>query len=292
VFAHGARRPVKDRQTRHGEALSKEAAVNPILVTGGTGTLGRAVVRRLRAGGREVRLLSRRPRPENPPCVWMTGDLRSGEGIDAAVAGVTAIIHCATTLGRADVDIARHLVEAAQRAGRPHLVSISIVGIEAIPMFYYRAKLAMERGIAESGLPWTMLRTTQFHDLIARMCSVQRWSPVIVMPAGVRFQPIDVGDVADRLVEIAEGAPTGRVPDMGGPQVRSARDLAHAYVRAGGLRRPVLPIRMPGKVFRAYRQGAHLTPEHAVGRVTFEEFLAERSASSRSGNAGSGERTW
>jgi hypothetical protein len=75
------------------------------------------------------------------------------------------------------------------------------------------------------------------------------------------------------------------MPDMGGPQVRSAQDLAWAYLRASGHHRLVLPVRLPGAVFRGYRQGDHLAPERAVGRVTFEEFLAERIPASRSGAA-------
>lgn len=249
----------------------------PILVTGGTGTLGRAVVRELASAGREVRVLSRRPQPNTrPPVGWTTGDLRSGTGIDAAVDGAGVIIHCATTNGRGDVAATRRLVEAARRARDPHLVYISIVGVDAVPLFYYRAKLETERLLQSSGLPWTILRTTQFHDLIVWMCSAQRWSPVTVVPAGVSFQPIHVPEVACRLVELATGTPAGRVPDIGGPQVRGAHELARAWSRATGRRRPVLPVRLPGKIFRGYRDGGHLTPKHAVGRVTFEEFLAER----------------
>lgn len=250
--------------------------MRPVLVTGGKGTLGRAVVQRLLSAGREARVLSRRPQPaEATPYTWMTGDLLGGDGIDAAVAGVDAIIHCATTNGRGDVDAARRLIEAAQRFDRPHLVYISIVGIEEVPMPYYRAKFEVEQLIVESGLPWTILRATQFHDLIAWLFSVQWWLPVIMVPSGVSVQPIDVREVADRLVELAGGTPAGRVPDMGGPQVRSLADLARSSLRASGRRRPLLPVRVPGKAFRGYLDGGHLTPGCAVGRITFEEFLAE-----------------
>ena len=145
-----------------------------------------------------------------------------------------------------------------------------------MPLFYYRAKLKIERLIENSGLPWTILRSTQFHDLIVRGCAALARLPVMMVPAGTSFQPIDVGEVADRLVELAVGPPAGRVPDMGGPQVRSTGDLARAYLRATGRHCHVLPVRLPGAVFGGYRRGGHLAPDHAVGRVTFEEFLAER----------------
>ncbi|MGI8311244.1 SDR family oxidoreductase [Saccharopolyspora hattusasensis] len=247
----------------------------PMLVTGGTGTLGKAVVRRLLDAGNDVRVLSRRPRPADVPHGWATGDLSTGEGIAAATSGVDAIVHCATTLGRKDVAATQRLIDAARRNGDPHLIYISIVGVDQVPLFYYRAKFAAEKRVAGSGLPWTILRTTQFHDLVARMTSVQRRSPVIGALAGVNFQPIDVRDVADRLAELAVGEPAGRVPDIGGPEIRSHRDLARAYLDSTGHRRILLPVWLPGAAFAGYRRGGHLAPDQAVGRITFDELLAE-----------------
>jgi uncharacterized protein YbjT (DUF2867 family) len=179
-----------------------------ILVTGGTGTLGRAVVARLPG----ARVLSRRPGPGHA-----VGDLMTGAGLAAALSGVDTVIHCATSLRRHDVLHARRLLDACR--GGPHIVYVSIVGIEDIPLPYYRTKLAVERMIAESGLPWTVLRATQFHDLMLRLCTLQRWSPALFVPAGARFQPVDVRDVAERLVSLRR--PAGREPDFGGPEVRS-----------------------------------------------------------------------
>ncbi len=260
--------------------------MKPILVTGGTGTLGREVVARLLDAGQKVRVVSRRARPAGGPAplTAMAVDLRDGEGIDAAVTGVDAIVHCAT-MARADIRAARNLIAAARRASVPRLVYISIVGVDRVPLRYYRAKLEVEQLIEHSGLEWTILRTTQFHDLVLRLSKALARSPVMIVPARTSVQPIDAGEVAGRLVELATTARVGRVPDMGGPQVRSARDLARAYLRASGRHRLVLPVRLPGAVFRGYRQGGHLAPERPAGRVTFEEFLAERIPASRPGAA-------
>lgn len=250
-----------------------------ILVTGATGTLGRAVVERLPSTGAPVRGLSRTPRADGDQCCsWRTGDLRKDVGLDDAVAGVSVIVHCATTNSSGDVVATRNLVAAAERAGKPHLIYVSIVGIERIPTFYYRAKLESERLIEDSALPWTIQRATQFHSLVATLTSIQRWLPAVLMPAGVRVQPIDVGDVADRLVELAGKSAEGRAPDIGGPQVRDVTELARLTLRALGRRRAVLSVPVPGKVFRGYREGAHLVPEHADGRISFERFLAGRGA--------------
>ncbi|MEV8311036.1 NAD(P)H-binding protein [Streptomyces flavidovirens] len=254
----------------------------PILVTGATGTLGRPVVDRLLADGAVVRAMSRRPRSgsDDRPYEWAVCDLASGAGLDAAVRGVGTIVHCATN-ARNDVATTRRLIEAARRAGTPHLVYISIVGVDRVPFPYYDSKLAAERLVEASGLPWTILRTTQFHDLVATMTLAQRRLPVTLVPAGLRFQPVEVTEVAGRLAELAQRAPSGRVPDMGGPEVREARDLAASTLRAAGRRRPLVPVRLPGKAFRAFREGGILAPDRAVGTVTFEEYLEGRAKAGR-----------
>ncbi|MEV0978468.1 NAD(P)H-binding protein [Streptomyces sp. NPDC049915] len=240
-----------------------------ILVTGGTGTLGRLVTERLRAGGHEVRVLSRHTQP-------YAADLREGgPGLDAAVAGVDTIVHCASS-PRGDEGAARNLIAAARRAGVGHLVYISIVGVDRVPFAYYRSKLAVEKLVEESGLGWTILRTTQFHDLVVQVLRTLGKSPVMLMPAAVSDQPIEVAEVADRLTELALGAPAGRVADMGGPEVRTLESLARAWLRATGRRRLMVAVRLWGAAYRAFRAGGHLAPERAVGGGTFEEYLAKR----------------
>jgi uncharacterized protein YbjT (DUF2867 family) len=251
--------------------------IEHVLVTGGTGTLGREVVDNLLVCGITVRVLSRRPQLSGSPEVeWTIGDLRKGEGIDEALQGIDTVIHCASRFS--DATSARHLLRGATNAERPFIVYISIVGVDRVPLRYYRSKLEVERLIERSELPWTTLRSTQFHNLIAGACRTLARSPVMFLPAQTSFQPIDVKEVATRLVELASAAPAERVPDMGGPEILGTGELAASYLDAAVLRRPFVPVRLPGKAFAGFREGGHLAPEHAVGTVTFEEFLAERFA--------------
>jgi uncharacterized protein YbjT (DUF2867 family) len=258
----------------------------PILVTGGTGTLGRLVGPRLRDAGAKVRVLTRSRREAEGGIEFVTGDLATGEGIDAAVQGAEVIVHCAGS-GKGDEAKALNLVRAASRSGAPHLVYVSVVGADRIPvvsavdraMFgYFGSKFGAERAVADSGLPWTTLRATQFHDLLLTTAQHMARLPLIPVPAGVRFQPVDAEEVAARLVELALGTPAGKVPDLAGPRVYSMAELVRGYLRACRKHRPLVPVPLPGKAARAVRAGENLAPDRAVGRRTWEAFLADRVA--------------
>ncbi len=201
--------------------------VGTVLVTGGTGTLGRAVLAELRAREQAVRVLSRRPSGSAPAWLegldWVVGDLCSGAGLDRAVRGAAVVVHCATDVRRPrrDIEGTRNLLAAARAADAPHLVYISIVGVDRVPLPYYRTKFQVEQLVEASGLPWTVLRATQFHDLVANALRLLTRPPVVLLPTSTACQPVDVRDVAPRLVELALSPATGRAADLGGPQVRA-----------------------------------------------------------------------
>jgi uncharacterized protein YbjT (DUF2867 family) len=258
---------------------------SPILVTGGTGTIGRLVVRRLRDAGYDLRVLSRRSHEAKDGIEFMTGDLATGEEIEPAVDGVETIVHLAGS-AKGDQDKTRNLARAALSQTRlPHLVYISVVGAERIPidsrvdrsMFgYFASKRAAEKIVEDSGLPWTTLRATQFHDLILMVAKQMAKLPVIPLPASFRVQPVEADDVAARLVELTLGEPSGLVPDMGGPRIYGTAELLGGYLRATRRRRLIVSVWLPGKAAREFRAGANLAPEQAVGHRTWEEFLAEK----------------
>ena len=179
-----------------------------VLITGATGTLGHRVVGEATEAGHKVRALSRKPRVGYTGVHWAQGDLLSGDGIDAALDGIDTVIHCATqgTRGK-DVVSAGNLIAAARRAGTPNIIYVSIVGIDRIPLPYYKAKLRVEEALAASGLGHTIIRVTQFHDLIETIFSIQRFSPALIAIKGVRFQPIDTRDVAAHLVSLIDEGP-------------------------------------------------------------------------------------
>ncbi|MEV6239574.1 SDR family oxidoreductase [Lentzea sp. NPDC051838] len=220
-------------------------------VTGGTGALGRHVVAAL-PGARSVSRSS-------------GTDLVRGKGLGALRADV--VVHCATSF-RHEVDMARAVL-----ASKPaHLVYISIVGCNEVPLPYYKQKLAAERLIINSGTPYTILRATQFHSLLRKMFDNLSKLPLMLVPA-FRFQPIDEAEVGLELAALAQSAPTGLAPEMGGPEVREAADFARTYLAATGKKRTLVPLKTPGATYRAYRAGGNLTPGRAVGTRTFADYL-------------------
>jgi uncharacterized protein YbjT (DUF2867 family) len=252
-----------------------------ILVTGGTGRLGRPTVAALRKPGHEVRVLSRTPDlgPQADPD-RVVGDLSTGAGIADAVSGVDTVLHLATTRSK-DLEQTRRLLAALDGSG-VHLIYVSIVGVDRIPFGYYRDKVANERLIEASGVPHTIIRVTQFHGFVCEFLDAQRRLPVtLVLP--VSAQSIHMPDVAERLVELVSDGPSGRVPDLGGPEQLPLGEYARQWQAARGLRRPIWILHLPGATMRAFRGGEHMPGLPGAGRVTFAEYLAAEAPPARAG---------
>ncbi len=241
-----------------------------ILVTGGTGVLGTPTVSLLRAAGHDVRILSR-TRGDH------IGDLTTGTGLIEAFAGIDTVLHLATSAGTKDGRQTQHAVDAAKAAGVSHFVYISIVGVDVVPYPYYRSKFESEKVIEESGIPFTILRATQFHSFIALFIHLQRRLPVI-FSLNVPDQPIAVEEVAERLAELAGAKPAGRVDDIGGPEQLPLRAAIDIWQAAAGTRKPVWTIHLFGKTIRTFREGRHMTGLPGFGRETFAEFAAREAA--------------
>ena len=234
------------------------------LVTGGTSGPGRPLVQRLRDLGHDVRVLSRRQGTGQ-----VVGDLDRNIGLDAAVADVDVVVHLASNR-RKDIAGTKRLLQVAQAAGVGHLVFLSIVGVDIIPYAYYRDKVANEQAIAASGLPFTVLRATQFHSFPGEILAMLGGHVFLDLP----IQSIGVVDVAARLAELSTSAPAGRVADIGGPEILQTRDILERLQRAGRAKRRVLFVRVPGKTVREFRAGRHTTGLPGYGTQTFDEWLA------------------
>lgn len=249
-----------------------------IAVMGGGGTLGRAVVAYALTKGHEVVAVSRSAPRDLPVSVQhRAADVTTGSGLSEALADIAAIIDATNARANAEsvlVDGTRRVLEAARALGIGHFVGVSIVGIDDAPIQYYRTKVAQEKAIAEGGVPWSLVRATQFPELVAELATGKLG--IVWAPTGWSLQPVDVRDVAPFLVDAAESEPRGRLPDVAGPEVRPFRELCSMWQRASGTTRLVIPVPMPGKTGRFLRSGAMCNPERSVGTRTFADWLAAR----------------
>lgn len=254
-----------------------------ILITGGNGSLGRVLVSKLcNDPAFTVRVMSRSPQPADliPGLEWAQADLEASRGLDRAVAGVQTIIHAASSPQRhshqIDVEGTRRLLEQAHRAGVSHLVYISIVGVDRIPYTYYQNKFAAEQIIENGEVPWSILRATQFHYLLDLVLRALTRLPIVPVPTDLPFQPVGIEEVADALIQVATSAPSGRLPDMGGPEVLDGFAILHTWLQVRGLQRKVIHVRLPGKAAEGFRRGYHTTPQNRQGKLTWREWLEQK----------------
>ena len=207
------------------------------------------------------------------------GDLSSGVGLAEAVADIDVIVHAASDSRNArvvDVQGSQRLADAARAAGVKHLIYVSIVGIDRIPFAYYQCKLEAEQIIAASGVPFSILRATQFHSFVAFLFSeAARFPFVMPIPSGFWVQSVDVQDVAARLGRAIDAGPKGLLPDFGGPEVLPIEEVAAQWLqrRPVGWLKPSVPIHVPGPIAAAFQAGYNTCPDGERGAVTWREWL-------------------
>ncbi|MGV0626018.1 SDR family oxidoreductase [Mycolicibacter minnesotensis] len=241
-----------------------------IAVAGGTGKTGRRVVDKLRKQGHQPVVLARAHGV----------DLIENTGLDAALDGVEAVIDVAD-FGTMNAQKARacfgaattNLLAAAQRSGVRHHVALSIVGVDRVPTGYYQAKLHQEELVRAGGVPWTILRATQFHEFADQILA-QVPGPIAIVPK-MRSQPIAVREVAAHLCTLATGEPLQMAPELAGPRVEWVADMARQLIRRRGQRRPVISLRIPGAGGKGMANGGLLpTGPGPRGEQTYTDWLA------------------
>ncbi|HET6228984.1 MAG TPA: NAD(P)H-binding protein [Longimicrobiaceae bacterium] len=252
-----------------------------VLVTGGRGTLGRRLVA-LCPAVHELRTTGR-TRPSDPAAAatWVRSDLATGEGLAEAVDGIDAIIHAASSPRKdteeTDVHGTRRLLEAAKAAGVAHVVYVSIVGIDRAAGFpYYAQKLAAEGVVREGGVPYTILRASQFHDFLETMIGWTARLRFAPLPRGWQVQPVDVDEVARELWRCVDAGPRDAVPDLVGPELLTMDGAARTWAAARGLKTRIFTLPLPGSLSRAMRAGALTHPDVRGPGLTWADWLRRK----------------
>ncbi len=237
-----------------------------IAVAGGTGLVGAMVVSRLAKAGHDPVVLARSEGV----------DLVAGTGLD--LTGVDVVIDATNVVTRKRAAseaffgaVTKNLLQAEKAYGIGHHVALSIVGCDRVDLGYYYGKRLQEELVQAGGVPFTILRATQFHEFAGQLLAGMP-GPVAVLPK-MRMAPVAAAEVADRLVEVAVGEPQGRV-ELSGPLEEQLIDVARRLLRKQGSRRKVLPITLPGAAGRQVLAGGLLpTAPGPRGSQTFAEWL-------------------
>lgn len=229
-----------------------------VLVTGGTGFVGRGVVQALRAAGHRVRVLARRPPERMDGVEFHAGSVVSGDGLAAACDGVEAVVHLVgiisevgdQTYERVHVGGTRNLQRTAVAAGVGRWLQMSALGTrpDAVAR-YHRSKWDAEEVVRGGPIPWTVFRPSVVFGagdgFIGLFDGMSRWSPVLPMVGGggTRFQPVAVEDVALCLAA-ALGLPgtAGSCLDVCGPERLTLREIVESLLRVRGRRRLLVPV--------------------------------------------------
>ncbi|MET7353778.1 SDR family oxidoreductase [Streptomyces mirabilis] len=257
-----------------GGVSAKQEPGMRVAVAGGTGLVGRHVVEELTAAGHHPVVLAR-----------STGvDLVSGTGLDAALAGVDAVVdvtNVTTTSAKKAIAffdrVAHTLQDAGEQAGVRHHVLLSIVGIDRVGLGYYQGKLRQEDVLKSGRTPWTVLRATQFHEF-AQQTLDRVPGPLAVVPR-MRSQPVAAREVAHHLVRLVSAPARGMAPELAGPRVEQVVDMTGRLLRARHQRRLLLPVKMPGATGTAMTgDGLLPTGPGPRGSQTFDEWLTHHTA--------------
>ena len=248
-----------------------------VLVTGATGQLGLALLKQLKNTDYQVKITSRR-KPENVYFEWVYSDLMTGKGLEEAIKDVDLIIHAATSPVKdsdiIDVSGFNKFLEMAQHI--KHFIYPSIVGIEDIPMKYYRNKYQAEELLTNSSVPHTIVRATQFHSFVEKLFLSKPLFKRYLVPGNIKIQSVDVDEFADHLVQMINVGPQGKADDFGGPEILTLREMAELKIRVNNETNEVVNLSFPGKLFKSFLEGNNTNEHQKVGKITFEEYLRNK----------------
>lgn len=254
-----------------------------VLLTGGTGQLGKMLLNNLGLQHFTIDVLTRRKEPaSNSGIGYINADLTDGAGLNSALThDYDVVVHCAShprESDMVDVEGTRNLLKAVGNRNVKNFIYVSIVGIDKAAYGYYQNKLRAEELIIKSGIPYTILRITQFHDFVLnRILNAGHENEVIVIPAGLKFQSIDLADVCKRINQLIQGGAGNSIQQIGGPEILEIETIVQEYQK---IFKPAKRIQFTTNLNdfqRLFTTGINLCPDHKWGTVSWGDYLSSLS---------------
>lgn len=245
-----------------------------LFVTGGTGLLGQQFLAQAAQANFEVLLGVRNPATAPQQFPSITFDLDQPDA-PLDLAGVDTIVHLASNTQdlKADSDLMgiQGLLKAIESYPIQHFIYMSIVGVDQVPVKYFKNKHRVEQLIQQQGIPYSILRATQFFEFFEQEIDTQLKKRLAIVP-NLRYQPIATTVVAQHLLQLCQGTPLQGIQEIGGPEVFFFKDAIWQYQQKSGDRSLVLGIPNPllGKLGRA------LTTGKRVDGPLWGEYVRER----------------
>lgn len=254
--------------------------MNQILLTGGTGTLGREIIKQLLSKNYVVSVISSNNKPDLPEQIKVIhADLTKKESIPADIKNATVIIHSASNPANAqsvDLEGTRNLLAAIDKGHTKHFIYVSIAGVDKSSYPYYQVKREVEKMIQASAIPFTILRATQFHDFVLhRMIRPFDSGPgsVLKIPKGLQFQSIDKKEVVYKILDLIADDALCEIVTIGGPKVQTLEEMAQIYLDVLDRKDNIEAEKMESERLAMLSSGINLCPDHTYGGISWRQFI-------------------
>lgn len=247
-----------------------------ILITGGTGLLGKAVCALLLKRGIEY-IVAARKKPVEKNIVYI--DLASMEEMDTSLLNRSIILHLASDKKHPANDVygtKRLLQEIAKRNYNPHFIYISIVGTDQLSMTYFKQKFQVEEEIKRSGVSYSILRATQFHNYVDQILQQLLKFRLAILPKKVLVQPIDVTVVAERLVNMCFEQPSNQIENIGGREVLPLKEMVNFWLSIKNKRKTVVNLPLWGRAGRSLKAGCLTCEKKTNGGRNWRQWVTDR----------------
>ncbi|CAF4527044.1 unnamed protein product [Rotaria sp. Silwood1] len=264
-----------------------------VLIVGGTGPVGQTLSKLFLSSQTPFLIGSRNPisiNNENDNVAsqstsnWIHMDLTKNEGINKSIDDDVDTILYLASLPQAttndgqpiDITLTKNLLNSIQKKNIKHLVYLSIVGVDKMPFSYYKGKLECERLIKESGIPYTILRATQFHSLVEDFANYLLNYPMDTISKVAKIQPIQIEAVAMELAKIVKEPPLNSTYDIGGRKIYTMKEIADSLLEARPEKKPTVNMPIIDEILNGFAEGYNTCDNISLNSNTWEEYLANK----------------